>query len=279
MLAATSIAVAPNGGRRTRQDHPAIPLSTAEMARTAAECMDAGAAMIHVHVRGDDGGHLLDADAYRQMIAAIRSAVGHKLVVQISSESLGLYAPAEQIAVVRQTRPEAVSLALCELVPDDASEAAFTDLLLWMKREEVLPQIILYEPRDAIRLAGLQRRGVVPWDSMPVLFVLGRYSVGQTSKPADLLPFLAPGVPEFHHWSVCAFGPHETACVTAAALLGGHARVGFENNFHLPDGRIAASNADLVRVVARCAGDAGLALLDAAALRETLRGLGPHGPA
>jgi uncharacterized protein (DUF849 family) len=264
------IAVAPNGGRRTRADHPAIPLTAAELARTAAECLEAGAAMIHVHVRRPDGRHLLDADAYRQAIAAIRAEVGERLVIQITTEALGLYGPAEQAAVLRAVRPEAASLALREFAPDAAAEPAFVDLLGWMKKNDVLPQIILYDASEAVRLAGLIRRGAVPGDDIPVLYVLGRYTVSQTSQPSDLLPFLAPGAPQFSNWSVCAFGRHEAACVTAAALLGGHVRVGFENNLHLPDGRQAGSNAELVEPVAAALERLGLAICDAAAARALL---------
>lgn len=245
-----SIAVAPNGGRRTKADHPAIPLTPAELARTAAECRAAGASMIHVHVRKPDGTHLLDADAYRAAISAIRAEVGEAMVVQITSEALGIYTPAEQIAVVRAVRPEAASLALRELAPNEAAEVDFCALLSWMKAENVAPQIILYEPAEAERLAAMMARGAIPLADIPVLYVLGRYTKDQTSTPADLLPFLAPGQPRFRHWSVCAFGRHEAACVTAACLLGGHARVGFENNLLMPDGTVASSNADLVRVVA-----------------------------
>src|SRR5688572_33343529 len=117
-----AIAVAPNGGRRTQADHPALPLTPAELARVAAECLDVGAAMIHTHVRDRDGGHLLDAEAYRAAISAIRAEVGDDLVLQITSESLGRYRAEEQMAVVRETRPEAVSLALRELSPDAAAE-------------------------------------------------------------------------------------------------------------------------------------------------------------
>src|SRR5688572_22904819 len=116
--AVRAIAVAPNGGRRGKADHPALPIGPRELASTAAACLEAGAAMIHVHVRDRDGGHLLDADAYRETTNAIRDAVGERLVIQVTSESVGRYQPAEQMAVVRATRPEAVSLALRELVPD-----------------------------------------------------------------------------------------------------------------------------------------------------------------
>ncbi len=263
-----AIAVAPNGGRRTKADHPAIPLTPGELARTAAECLDAGAVMIHVHVRRPDGRHLLDADAYGAAIAAIRGAVGDRLVIQITTEALGLYAPAEQIAVLKAVKPEAASLALRELAPDAAAEPAFAEALFWMKRENVLPQIILYEPAEAVRLEGMIRRGLVPWPDIPVLYVLGRYTLSQTSQPADLMPFLAPEAPRFSNWSVCAFGRHEAACVTAGALLGGHVRVGFENNLHRPDGSLAASNADLVETVATALDRLGCASCSAADLRS-----------
>jgi uncharacterized protein (DUF849 family) len=264
----TVIAVAPNGGHRTKADHPALPLIAAELAKTAAECAEAGAAMIHLHVRDRNGGHLLDADAYREAIAAVRGAVGDRLVIQITSEALGVYSPGQQMEVVRAVRPEAVSLALRELAPNDASEPEFARFLKWLRDNLVVPQIILYTPDEALRLAGMQRRGLVPQDDIPVLYVLGRYTPGQVSAPADLLPFLAPDMSRFGHWSVCAFGRHETACVTAAALLGGHVRVGFENNLFRPDGSVAGSNADLVATVVHALGACGLKPATAADLRE-----------
>lgn len=265
------LAVAPNGGRRGKADHPALPMTAQELARTAAECLEAGAAMIHTHVRKPEGGHLLDAEACHTTIAAIRAAVGDRLVIQITSEALGLYAPAEQRAVVQAVRPEAVSLALRELLPDASEETAFAGFLTWLKREEVLPQIILYTPQEAQQLARLHERGLLPWDDIAVLYVLGRYTPGQVSSPRDLLPFLAPGQPVCGPWSVCAFGHQETACVTTAALLGGHARVGFENNLFRPDGTMAQSNGEMVSLTRRAIEGCGLRLGSADDLRAMQR--------
>ncbi|CDX35206.1 conserved hypothetical protein [Mesorhizobium sp. ORS 3359] len=263
-----AIAVAPNGGRRTKADHPALPITPGELADVAAASLEAGAAMIHVHVRDRDGRHLLDVEAYRAATAAIRASVGDRLVLQITSEALGLYRPEEQMRVVLETRPEAVSLALREFVPGPTHDAAFASFLETLRVEKVTPQIILYTPEEASYLAALAGRGLIPFDNLPVLYVLGRYTVGQTSRPADLLPFLAPSIPAARHWMVCAFGDQEVASVTAAALLGGHARVGFENNLFLPDGTLASGNQDLV-VATRLAVEAcGLTLADADALRS-----------
>ncbi|WP_413991000.1 3-keto-5-aminohexanoate cleavage protein [Labrys okinawensis] len=265
------LAVAPNGGRRSKADQPALPMTALELVHTAADCLEAGAAMIHTHVRKPDGGHLLDAEAYRTTIAAIRAAVGDRLVIQITSEALGLYAPAEQRAVVQAVRPEAVSLALRELLPDASEEIAFADFLTWLKREEVTPQIILYTPQEAQQLDQLRKRGLLPWEDIAVLYVLGRYTPGQVSGPRDLLPFLAPGQPVFGPWSVCAFGRWETACVTSAALLGGHARVGFESNLYRPDGTVAQSNGEMVSLTRRAIEGCGLRLGTADDLRAMLR--------
>jgi uncharacterized protein (DUF849 family) len=263
-----AIAVAPNGGRKTKADHPALPITPAELAATATECLEAGTAMIHVHVRKPDGSHLLDADAYRAATAAIREAVGDQLVIQITSEALGIYTPEEQMRVVRETRPEAVSLALREYLGVGDDGKAFADFLAWLAREKVMPQIILYDAEDARRLDALRGKGALPWDDVPVLYVLGRYTKTQQSAPADLLPFLVPGEPRFGPWMVCAFGRDEAACVSTAALLGGHARVGFENNLLLPDGSTAASNADLVKAVTAIIGAAGRRTMTADELRR-----------
>jgi len=262
-----AIGVAPNGGRKTKSDHPAVPLSPRDLAETAAACRDAGAAMIHLHVRTAEGVHLLEASAFAAAIAAVKAAVGDGLVIQMTTESLGLYAPAEQMAVVKAVRPEAISLALREFVPTPADEAAFADFLTWLKRESILPQIILYSPEELTRLDEMRRHGLIPWEDPPVLFVLGRYTVGQTSTPADLLPFLSAEMPRPAHWMTCAFGRFETACATASALLGGHARIGFENNLNLPDGSVAPDNAALVSATAAAVSACGLGLADADTLR------------
>jgi uncharacterized protein (DUF849 family) len=261
------LAVAPNGARKTKADHPALPLTADEIARTAAACAEAGASLLHLHVRDRDGGHSLDAELYREAIAAVRREVGEQLVIQVTSEAVGRYTAGEQMAMVRDLHPEAVSLALRELVPDAAAESDAAAFFAWLVREGIAPQYILYTPEEVARLRDLVARGVVPDTRCSVLYVLGRYSAGQRSQPSDLLPFLA-GDPLDCPWSLCAFGAREIACATAAAALGGHVRVGFENNLHLPDGGIAADNATLVAAAAAGARAIGRPLADAGTARR-----------
>ncbi len=265
------MSVAPHGARKTQVDHPALARTAAEIARTAAACAEAGAAMIHLHVRDKAGAHLLDAEAYRDATAAIRQEAGSDIVVQITTEAVGRYDTAQQMAVVRDTEPEAVSLALREFCPDSAAEPAAGEFFAWVQARGIFAQYILYSDEEVLRFDDLIRRGVIPDGPRFVLFVLGRYTPDQTSQPRDLLPFVAANRAG-HPWMVCAFGAREAACAVAAAALGGHARVGFENNLFLPAGIQAADNAGLVAAAARGIAAIGRPLAAATAARSLMAG-------
>ena len=265
------LTVAPNGARKTKADHPALPMTAAEIARPAAACAEAGAAMIHLHVRDKAGAHLLDAEAYRAATAAIRREAGPDIVVQITTEAVDRYTPAEQMAVVRDCEPEAVSLALRELCPDPDAEPAAAEFFGWLHERGILAQYILYAEEEIARFDDLLRRGVIPGGTPFLLFVLGRYTRDQTSLPRDLLPFVEANRAD-HAWMACAFGARETACAVAAAALGGHARVGFENNLFLPAGIQAADNAALVAAAARGIAAIGRPLAAATAARGMMAG-------
>jgi 3-keto-5-aminohexanoate cleavage enzyme len=266
------VMVAPNGARRTKADHANLPLTPAEIAREAELCCAAGATVLHLHVRGVEDRHSLDPRLYRAAIDAVRGALGDRIAIQITTETAGRYGPSDQMTVVRQLHPEAVSLALAELVPDDAAAGDAAAFLNWLRRERIAPQYILYTPNDVARFHALHRRGVIPQRRPFALFVLGRYvetAAPTQPRPRDVLPYL-----KAHDaacpWAVCAFGPSECACVLTAAGLGGHARVGFENNLWLVDGSLASSNADLVAQVAAGARLLGRPLADIATTRAFL---------
>ena len=106
------LSVAPNGARRRRADHPALPLTPAELARSAAECLEAGASLFHVHIRDEQERHLLDAEAYRAVFRRVRQEVGEGLVLQATSEAAGRYQSAQQRQLIRDLCPEAVSVSV-----------------------------------------------------------------------------------------------------------------------------------------------------------------------
>ena len=261
------ITVAPNGAYKQRSDHPALPITTSELGQTAKLCLDAGAAMIHMHIRDAQGRHSLDVQGYRDAQQAVKAAVGDAMIIQVTSEAARVYKAPEQIAMVTALKPEAVSVGLREVDQPEIGEAGLAQFFGWLAKERVMTQVIVYDVADLQRWQALRAKGVIPDAPWSLLFVLGRYSVGQTSEPKDLLPFVMAHTGN-EPWSMCAFGAGEHACATTAVALGGHARVGFENNLLLSNGQVAPDNAALVRQVADSARVLGRSLYTAAQARE-----------
>ncbi len=268
------IAVAPNGARKTKREHPNIPISPKELASTAAACLDAGACLLHLHVRDAADRHTLDANRYKEATAAIRKEVGDELIIQITTEAVGIYQIAEQIQAVKAVRPEAVSLAIKEFCPEAAderraNEREAADFFAWLYREHISPQYILYSAEDIRQFNDMQARGLIPGEAASVLLVLGRYTENQQSNPDALLALLKEVNP-LNNWWLCAFGATEALCMQSAIRLGGHCRVGFENNQLLADGSTAADNASSVSLVASNASELGRAIATPAQARELL---------
>ncbi len=260
---------APNGARRGKHDHQSLPITPDEIAACAESVADAGASIMHLHVRNEQGGHSLDPDRYRTATRAVRDRVGDRLIMQITTEACGLYTAAQQMAVVRELKPEAVSLALQEFCPDANSESVAAEFFGWLKEQDVMPQYILYNPADVSRFEDLRRRGIIQDDWPFVLLVLGRYSDSLTGDP-DLLGRYIERLQQDVTWMVCCFGQTENIAVVEAAKLNGHARVGFENNLKLPDGTTAPDNAALVKIAAKSGSDAGRRVADADDVRQML---------
>jgi uncharacterized protein (DUF849 family) len=185
------LCVAPNGARRGKADHPRLPITADEIAREAAAAREAGAAMLHLHVRDRDGRHWLDAHAYKEAIAAVRREAGDDLLVQITTEAVGRYSPAEQMAVVDEVAPEAVSIAVRELFAVGADERVAASFLARQARRKTLVQHILYDVADIVRFEALTRSGEIPLEGASQILVLGRYATGQVSDPTELIPMLA----------------------------------------------------------------------------------------
>ncbi len=226
---------APNGARRGKADHPDLPITIAEIAAEAARCQQAGAAVLHLHVRDGNGAHSLDAALYRAATEAITKAAPDMLV-QITTEAAGRFGREAQIACVEAVHPEAVSVAWREFAPEEHNESR--RFYSWAAAEGIHVQHILYSVEDIARFNafGLENQSV--------LLVLGKYEGAEARVEA--LPAYLAALGDVNDWCVCAFGKAEHAVASAAIAAGGHARVGFENNLWLKDGSLAAGTHALV---------------------------------
>ena len=240
------LAIAPNGAKLSKQDHPAVPLSAEEIALEAKACMEAGAGMIHLHVRNKIGQHSLNTRYYDAALAAIKQQVGDQLFIQVTSEAVGKYTAEEQFEMIHQLKPEGVSIAIREIRRMD--ELELFEHFSRMRDNHTYPQLILYNQHDVSTYTNWLENGLLPGSAYPVLFVIGK------AQKEGI--FTLDSLDEISHipsssWMVCAFGEQEYQAAINATQKGGHIRLGFENNQYLLNGEIAKSNAELVAQMAK----------------------------
>ncbi|MEM6634647.1 MAG: 3-keto-5-aminohexanoate cleavage protein [Pseudomonadota bacterium] len=267
--------VAPNGARRMKTDHPALPIDIGELAATAASCQKAGAKGIHLHVRGQDGLHSIDPGLYREAIRAVDTAAPG-LFIQVTSEAGDRFAPDEQVRMIMALCPSSVSVALRELVPDAADTTAARAFYHEACEQGIGVQHIVYSPTELRWLFECVEDGTIPRGPLQLQVVLGNYGSFSAPDPAMLAQYVelikAHSSRTLIDWMACAFGPGETDCLVAAAAAGSKVRVGFENSLWNRDGGLARDNAERVAEVRRALNVAGL-LTDcqgAASPRQTL---------
>lgn len=236
------IMIAPNGARRGKGDHPALPITLAETVEVAATCHAAGADALHLHVRDAAGDHSLDTGRYREALAELKRAVP-AMGVQITTESAGRFDVQAQLDCLQGVSPAWASISVREIAraPDlvDRVYATCAD-------QATRVQHILYDGADAALLAEWRASGVVRPEQSEVILVLGKYQPPLDATP-DMLDARLADLPAGTDWTLCAFGPREQECLIAAAHRGGVLRVGFENNLCHPDGRPWADMAEAVR--------------------------------
>ena len=248
--------VAPNGARRGRGDHPALPVTPQQTAEAAAACFAAGAQELHLHVRDDEGRHSLDAGRYGEALAAVQEGVPG-MAVQITTESAGIYDVAAQLACLEALRPAAASVSVREMAQDPGLAACAYAVC---QEAGTRVQHILYGPSCIAQLRRWYRDGVIPESMRDAIFVLGKYSPPVLARPEGLAVFRDATADLRLNWAVCAFGRYEQACLLAAVAAGGDARIGFENNIETPEGGLLADNAASVAAFVQAARDAGHSL-------------------
>ncbi|MGJ8580845.1 MAG: 3-keto-5-aminohexanoate cleavage protein [Psychromonas sp.] len=269
----SAIIVAPNGARKTRQDHPALPVTIEQIVDDVIACRDAGAAMVHLHARDKNGLHSLAIDDNIATLSAVKQAVGDSIIVQLTTEAVGQYQPSEQMLLIKETLPEAASFALKELIPDDSYLAVAQQFFHWVAENNIIAQYILYSVKDVQRYFSLIKQGILPSKHHHILLVLGRYHQQLRSSVTDLAPFLSEQLLTAKaRWATCAFGPEEQKCLMSAMLMGGDIRIGFENNHLTSKGLMADNNAQQIIDIKAVSRLLNIDLHDARSYRRVLCG-------
>jgi 3-keto-5-aminohexanoate cleavage enzyme len=239
------------GAEVTRDQQPHLPITPQEIADAAFACYEAGASICHLHVRNDDGSPTQDKERYRQTIAAIRERCN--IIVQVSTGGAAGMSVQERLQPV-SLRPEMATLD-CGTVNfgDDVFMNSPKDLVAYateLQTYGVRPEFEIFEAGMIANALQLAKKGYVepPFHFDFVLGVPGALP----ATPKNLL-FLAESIPADATWCVAGVGRHQLPMAVLAITLGGHVRVGFEDNIFYRKGELASSNAQLVERVVRIA--------------------------
>ncbi|MFO1197948.1 MAG: 3-keto-5-aminohexanoate cleavage protein [Burkholderiaceae bacterium] len=249
------VTAALTGAEVTRAQQPALPVTPEEIGVAAAECAAAGASIVHVHGRRPDGTPTQDREVYRRIIDEVRARCD--VIVQVSTGGAVGMTPGERLAPVT-LKPEMATLTMGSVnFGDDVFLNTPADIEMFaraIRDHGVKAELEIF---DTGMLATARRwlaRGLL--EGPPhVDFVLG-VPGGMAGTPRSLMHLVAE-LPEGATWSVAGIGAAQLPLSTLAIVLGGHVRVGFEDNVYYRRGELARSNAQFVERVVRIAAELG----------------------
>jgi 3-keto-5-aminohexanoate cleavage enzyme len=259
------------GAELTRAKTPHLPITPDEVADEAARCREAGAAIIHLHVRSDDGRNTQSAERFSRVIDAIRSKCD--CIIQASTGgAIGM--SLEERASPLVCRPEMATLN-CGTINfgDDVfvnSRPDIRALASRMRTAGVLPELECYEVGHVEEALALASEGLIP---MPLHFQFVLGVKGAIGAREDVLLFLRSLVPSSATWAIAAMGRFQQPLTELGMRLGGHARVGIEDNIYISRSVLAEGSAPLVGRAAGYARSIGRPVADPAQARLLL-GLG-----
>jgi 3-keto-5-aminohexanoate cleavage enzyme len=257
------------GAETTRAQTPYLPITADELAAEAAACARAGAAVIHLHVRRDDGAPTQDRALFDKAIRAIRARCD--VIVQTSTGgAVGM--TAEERAQPLDCAPEMASLNAGSLnFGDDVFLNPFPmvrEFARRMREKRIVPELECYDAGHVDSCLLLAKEGVV---ELPAHFDFVLGVRGGMAASEENLRFLVSKLPAGSTFSVAGVGRHQLPMAALALRLGGHARCGLEDNIYLSKGVLAKGSAELVGKVADLARSAGRAVATVSQARQLLR--------
>jgi 3-keto-5-aminohexanoate cleavage enzyme len=257
------------GAEVTKAQQPKLPTTPQEIIQAAVECYEAGASIIHIHVRDSEGNATQDAGLFREVVEGIRARCD--VITQVSTGG-AVWMTAEERLQSIECRPDMATLTTGTV---NFGESVFMNnrelvetFARRLQQYEIVPEIEIFDMGMLDEALRLRSMGLLS-DPIQFDFVMGvPGAIG--ADPAHLM-HMVRCLPPGSTWSVAGIGRHQLTLGMIALALGGHVRVGFEDNIYYRKGQLAESNAELVARIARIAREMDRPVATSDQAREILR--------
>jgi len=245
------------GAEVTKKHNPNVPYTVGEMVREALSAYNAGASIIHLHVRYDDGTPTQDKERFREVIEAIKAKCPDVIIQPSTGGAVGM-TPEERLQPV-YLKPEMASLdcGTMNFGGDEIfvnTENMIIEFATKMNELGVKPELEVFDKGMIDTAIRLHKKGYIK-APMHFNFVMG-VNGGISAEMRDFV-FLMESIPPGSTFTATGIGRYEFPVATMSILAGGHVRVGFEDNVYLEKGVLAKSNGELVEKVVRIARELG----------------------
>ena len=268
------VTVALTGGVHGKEANPNIPERPEEIGAAAAACERAGASVVHLHARRPNGERSFETERFQEVNDAVRDATDD-VIIQNSTGGTGAPLESRRNSLRTDPPPEMASLDMGPLnryqhLTSENTRHTIEELGREMRERGITPELEVFNNGHLNETYRLLEQDVIK--EPPYINLI--FGGGTTSPPSPRnLLNLVGGLPEGSPFNVLGFGPHQLPLTTMAILLGGHVRVGLEDNVYYRRGEPADSNAQLVERIVRVAEELGRPIATTEQARELL-GLG-----
>ncbi len=247
------ITAAISGAEVTKEQNPAVPYTIEEVAREAKSAYDAGASIIHLHVRFDDGTPTQNTERFQQAVDAIRALCPDVIIQPSTGGAVGM-TDLERLASTDITpTPEFATLdcGTCNFGGDEIfvnSDNTIMNFAKIMKERGIKPELEVFDKGMIDIALKIDKKGLLV-HPLHFDFVLGV----QISATIRDLVFMVGSIPQGSTWTATGIGRSAWSIAAATISMGGHVRIGFEDSLYLEKGVLAKSNGEMVEKVVKLA--------------------------
>ncbi|SFG62771.1 3-keto-5-aminohexanoate cleavage enzyme [Halopelagius inordinatus] len=265
------VTAALTGGVHGKEANPNLPETPEEIGKAAAAAEAAGAAVVHLHARRPNGERSFDTERFQAIDDAVRR-YADDVILQHSTGGTGAPAEDRHLPLRTDPPPEMASLDMGPLnrydhLTSENTRAMVDSLHDEMRERGIKPELEVFNDGHLNEVYGLLERREVA-DPVYATLIFGGGTLTRP-RPRNLLNAV-DNLPDGAQFNTLGFGPHQLPFATMGVLLGGHVRVGLEDNVYYRRGELAESNAQLVERTVRVAEELGREVATPSQVRDVL---------